>query len=113
MTENLSEWTLAIIGFRVNPHLCRDVVATAILRHDPRELLLVAMLLGDSVEMVMEHYSHLTQQNAIERSSAVISRILGVEENGHPGDDLDVPTWENSGLLTFPRKRNNDVRRNA
>ena len=85
--NNICDWTYATIGVRVDPHLCRDIVATTILKSDPREVLVVAMLLGDSVEMVLKHYSHLTQQHGIQRASALIYEINAAERRARAATD--------------------------
>lgn len=49
------------MNFAMNPHLARDVVATGILKANPDAVVIVAYLLGDTVQTVLTHYGHLTQ----------------------------------------------------
>jgi Phage integrase family len=55
-------------GVAVNPHLIRDIWATEYIK-STRDLVGAAYMLGDTVEIVLQHYAHLLDAEAEQRAT--------------------------------------------
>jgi integrase len=58
------------------PHAFRHLVATDWLRRNPNDFLTVAQLLNDSLEVVLETYAHLKQDDALTRHSDQLADLM-------------------------------------
>mgnify|MGYP003372776081 CR=1 FL=1 len=64
------------LGIPVGPHVIRHIVATDYLRKNPGDFATAAAILNDSEETVRRNYSHVTQQNLLDRRDATFEENL-------------------------------------
>lgn len=105
LETQMRHWTYAALKVPIHPHLLRDIVATTILEHDPRELLTVADILGDSVAMVISHYSHITERQSAQRAARLIHDLAASAL--HPDASSPAPAVAGAS----PREATESLRR--
>jgi hypothetical protein len=66
------DWIFTFSDMRITFHQMRDVCATSHLSRDPREVIMVSHLLADTVEAVVEHYSHVTHKQSVARAGDIV-----------------------------------------
>jgi Phage integrase family len=75
-------------GVAVNPHLIRDIWATEYIK-STRDVVGAAYMLGDTVEIVLQHYAHLLDAEAEQRATAWLRTQLS-DETSPPAATADA-----------------------
>lgn len=67
----------------IGPHAFRHLVATDWLTKNPNDVVTVAELLNDSVDVVIQNYTHLKKDAAFSRYEAYVNSMIESEEGPH------------------------------
>jgi integrase len=70
----VTKWLSKSFGRGAGPHFFRHLIATAILRADPRAVDAAAAVLNISEEVVKERYAHLLQKDGLARGTNFLDR---------------------------------------
>jgi hypothetical protein len=96
MTVWVEKATYKFTGVAVNPHLIRDIWATAYIKRT-KDFIGAAKRLGDLVETVLKHYAHLLDDEAEESANAFNDSVFGV--NGDLVTNLGKTSEAAQGIL--------------
>jgi len=78
--NNTCNLTERVFGVRINPHLLRDCLASALATEDPEHILAIARILGHaSLDTTNRHYNHSQMISAVGALHEVIEKLRWME----------------------------------